>query len=125
MLRLLNIVMVAALIGSASWVYSIKYESTKYAERINKMRAEIRKEKDTIAKLRAEWASANRPQRLQQIADRHLQYKPLTVEQYDSLSGLPDRPPVVVPAPDDDPIARLLDASAARDFYTGSVKPPR
>jgi hypothetical protein len=125
MLRLLNIVMVAALIGSASWVYSIKYESTKYAERINKMRAEIRREKDTIAKLRAEWASANRPQRLQQLSDRHFQYKPLTVDQYDNLANLPDRPPQIEPVPDDDPISRLLDASGPRDFYTGSVKPSR
>jgi hypothetical protein len=42
-------------------VYKIKYESTLQAERVAKLRAEVRREQDAIATLRAEWAKLDRP----------------------------------------------------------------
>ena len=64
MLRLLNVVAVAALIGSAVFAYSIKYETILYAEQILKTRHLIAAEQDGIERLRAEWAILTRPDRL-------------------------------------------------------------
>ena len=43
---------------AAAYVYEIKFESTLQAERVAKLRGEIRREHDAIAALRAEWASS-------------------------------------------------------------------
>ena len=89
--RLLHIVVLGALVLAAADVYKIKYESTLQAERVAKLRGEVRREQDTIALLRAEWSRLDRPDRIQELAHRHLTLKPLEVRQYDTLDRLPER----------------------------------
>ena len=71
-MRLLNIVIIAALILAASVVYKIKFDSTLQAERVGKLAGQMRRERDAIAALRAEWARLDTPGRIQGLADRHL-----------------------------------------------------
>src|SRR3954463_999560 len=66
--RLLHIVVLAGLVLAAADVYKIKYESTLEAERVAKLRTELRHEQDLIASLRAEWSNLDRPDRLQELA---------------------------------------------------------
>ncbi len=61
MVRILNLLAVMALIGSAIYAYSIKYETIYHAERIVKLKHEIKAEQDQIGMLRAEWAHLTRP----------------------------------------------------------------
>ena len=49
MVRFLNIFAVFALVGSAIYAYSIKYETIFHAERIVKLKHEIKAEQDEIA----------------------------------------------------------------------------
>src|SRR5205085_11937101 len=70
--RLLHIVVLAALVLAAADVYKIKYESTLQAERVAKLRGEVRREEDMIATLRADWSKLDRPDRIQDLAQRHL-----------------------------------------------------
>ena len=49
MMRILNILVIAALVSAAAYVYKIKFESTRQAERLAKVRMEIRQEQDAIA----------------------------------------------------------------------------
>ena len=65
-------------------------------ERVLRLHAEIREQRDAIAVLRAEWAKLDAPLRLQGLADRHLALKPIIATQYDSLKNLPERPPSFV-----------------------------
>ena len=60
-MRLLNIFVIAALILAASFVYKIKFDSTLQAERVAKLRGELRRESNAIAVLRAEWAKLDTP----------------------------------------------------------------
>ena len=53
-LRILNFVVIGALIFAAAYVYRIKFDSTVQAERLAKIRSEVRRERDAIAALRAE-----------------------------------------------------------------------
>ena len=46
------------------------------AERVAKMRGELRRERDAIAALRAEWATLEQPGRIQALAQRHLPLRP-------------------------------------------------
>ena len=63
--------MIAALVSAAAYVYKIKFESTLQAERVAKLRMEIRREQDAIAALRAEWSKLDTPARIQELAQRH------------------------------------------------------
>ena len=72
MMRLLNICVIVALVLAAADVYKIKFESTRQAQRVAKLRMEIRREHDAIATLRAEWAKLDNPARIQSLTRRHL-----------------------------------------------------
>jgi len=120
MLRLLHVLVVAALVLAAADVYKIKFASTRQAEQVAKLRTEIRRERDTIAALRATWSELDNPERLQGLARRHLSLKPIETTQYDTLDRLPERPPQIVPPDISDPIAALLDAGGG-DLATGSI----
>ena len=98
-------------------------ESTLRTERVLRLNAEIREQRDAIAALRAEWARLDAPVRLQGFAERHLALKPLSASQYDSLRNLPERPPRLVRPGDPDPIGAMIQAidSVAA---TGSVPAP-
>ena len=119
--RLLHIVVLAGLVLAAADVYKIKYESTLEAERVAKLRAELRREQDLIASLRAEWAKLDRPDRLQELAHRHLALKPLDIRQYDPLDRLPERPVELVPPGTADPIGAVIETMIDPDTLTGSV----
>src|SRR5882724_5691015 len=97
MLRLLHIAVLAALVLAAADVYKIKYESTLQAEKVGKLKAELRREQDAIAGLRAEWSKLDRPDRIQDLAQRHLTLKPVEARQFDTLDRLPERPKDLVP----------------------------
>src|SRR3982075_3904366 len=97
MMRLLNICVIVALVLAAADVYKIKFESTRQAQRVAKLRTEIRREHDVIAALRAEWANLDSPARIQDLTRRHLQLKPVEPRQSDRLDSLPERPPDLVP----------------------------
>src|SRR6201986_3311156 len=96
-------------------------ESTERTERVLRLRAQIREERDAIAVLRAEWAKLDSPLRLQGLAERHLALKPLNATQYDSLKNRPARPPSLVKPGEPDPIGAMLEASSDAPVTTGSI----
>ncbi|MGD9656360.1 MAG: hypothetical protein AB7U61_01760 [Methylocystis sp.] len=92
MLRFLNIIAILALVGSAVYAYSIKYQTSYRAEQITKTKIEIRQERDAIAVLRAEWAYMTRPERIQKLADAYLPgMKQVDATQIVSAQSLPER----------------------------------
>ena len=124
MMRLLNICVIAALVAAAVYVYRIKFESIRQAERVAKLRMEIGREHDTIAALRAEWSKLDTPARIQDLAARHLALKPLDPRQFDRLDRLPERPPDLVPPGSADPIGVLIAKPEVMDMATASVAAP-
>ncbi len=126
-MRLVHLLVIAALVFAAAYVYRIKMDSTARTERVLRLHAEIREERDAIAVLRSEWARLEAPQRLQGLAERHLPLRPLNANQYNSLKNLPERPPNFVKPGDPDPIGSMIeaiDAVADPAAVTGSVPAP-
>lgn len=118
-MRLLHMLVIAMLVAAAAYVYEIKFESTLQAERLAKLRTEIRREREAIATLRAEWAKLDNPVRIQGLTQRHLKLKPIDATQIDAFDKLPVRP-VEAPAQDiDDPIGAIIEQDG--DIPTGSV----
>ena len=122
-MRVIHLLVIGALVFAAAYVYRIKMGSTSRTERVLRLHAEIREQRDAIAVLRAEWARLDAPLRLQGLAERHLALKPLNATQYDSFKNLPERPPRLVRPGDPDPIGAMIQAidSVA---VTGSVPAP-
>jgi cell division protein FtsL len=109
MLRLLHVLSLLVLIASAFVVYKVKYDSTYEVQRIAKLREEIRVERERVALLRAEWTRLTAPQRIQDLAARHLGMKPLQVAQYSDFTNLPEKPAGI----DGDPIGEFIDTLTA------------
>src|ERR1700735_5293198 len=91
-MRFIHLIVVAVLVSAAVDVYKIKFESTVQAERVAKLRGEVRREHDAIAALHAEWAQLDNPARIQALAQRHLPLKPMDPTQVESFDHLPERP---------------------------------
>lgn len=121
MMRILNIVVIVALVAAAAHVYKIKFDSTRQAERVAKLRREIRVEHDAIARLRAQWSKLDNPTRIQELAQRHLKLRLIEPRQFDPLDNLAPRPPDLVPPGTDDPIGFLVANPDAIDLPTASI----
>ena len=129
--RVINVLAVLLLIGAAMWVYRIKYQATWQAVEIERLNRQIEREKAAINVLKAEWAHLVRPDRVQALAEKHLDLKPADPRQRVTLAALPMRPAKVdsiadtiatlgtfeapileesPKAPGDDPIARTIES---------------
>jgi cell division protein FtsL len=104
MWRFLHVVAIGALIASAAYVYSVKYQTIYASEQIVKTRHLINKERDAINLLRAEYAHLIRPDRLQALADTQLDMQRLALNQVVKADDLPERPAKV------DSIGRKLES---------------
>ena len=73
-------------------VYKIKFDSTLQAEKVAKLRSELRHERNAIAALRAEWAKLDTPaaSRPWPSASCNLQpVKPTQFGNFDASAGAP------------------------------------
>ena len=104
MIRFLNIAACAALIGSAVYAYSIKYQTLYRSDQIAKLTRQIQQEKDAIGMQKAEWAHLVRPDRLAPLADKYLDLEITHPNQIVTFAALPE------PTPKGDSIGRKLEA---------------
>jgi hypothetical protein len=124
-LRILNLVVIGVLVLAAAYVYRIKFDSTVQAERLAKIRSQVRHERDVIAALRAEWGELDNPARIEALAKRFLPFKPVAPTQFDSFDHLPDRPPQLVPPDSKDPIGTMIENSEDPPTTTGGITPDK
>lgn len=122
-MRIIHLLVIAVLVFAAAYVYRIKMESTVRTEKVLRLHADIREQRDAIATLRAEWAKLDSPTRLQGLAERHLKLQPITAQQFDQLKNLPDRPPNFAKPGEPDPIGAMIH-TIDPDIVTGSLPAP-
>ncbi len=91
MVRILNIVAIVALIGSAIYAYSIKYKTIFHAETIAQLKSDIKKQQDEIGMLRADWAHLTRPERIQALSEKLTDLQPMALNQIVKAETLPDK----------------------------------
>jgi len=122
-LRILNLVVIGALVLAAAYVYRIKYEATVQAEYLAKLRDQVRHERDKIADLRARWGELDDPARIQDLTKRFLKLQPVAPTQFDTLDHLPDPPPDYMRPGSKDPIGGMIEHLEVPLEVTGSVPP--
>jgi hypothetical protein len=91
-MRIVNLVVIAALMLAAADVYRIKFDSILQGERLAKLRRDIRQERDAIASLRFEFFRLDNPARIEGLAKRRLPLQPEDLNQFDDFEQLPERP---------------------------------
>ncbi|PTW58815.1 hypothetical protein C8N35_109119 [Breoghania corrubedonensis] len=95
MFRILNIVLILAVIVGAAVVYNMKHNAENAADRVAHLQRAIEQEEDKIDLLKAEWSVLNQPARLQRLVERYNAYlhlEPLQVKQIASINDLPTKP---------------------------------
>ncbi|WP_319775564.1 hypothetical protein [Breoghania sp.] len=94
-LRIINTVLILAVVAAAAVVYNMKHDAEDAAERVANLQRAISQEEERIALLKAEWSVLTQPARIQQLVERYnayLQLEPLKVKQIASIEDLPTRP---------------------------------
>ena len=93
--RIFNFVFLAVMIVGAIVTYNIKHRAEAAADRVAQLQADIAREKDALAILRAEWSVLTQPGRLQSVVEKyadHFQLAPFSPEQVATFSEIPLRP---------------------------------
>jgi cell division protein FtsL len=80
----------AALVGFG--LFHVKYQVQALEDRLAKLNRDIVREQAQIHVLRAEWSYLNRPERIEELANRHLALAPPKATQIGSIADLPMRP---------------------------------
>jgi hypothetical protein len=123
MIRFLNLIALIALIGSATAAYTVKYETILVAEKLRKREAELQRERDAVAILKAEWQLLNRPARMQALVPAE-KLQPVSIRQIARATDIPQR------GPEEDRIEDLLTGSipntgAAQKAQSRTAAAPR
>jgi hypothetical protein len=124
MMRLVNIVLVAAMLIGMSVVYAIKYDSGRASANLVRLERAIGQEREAIATLNAEWSLLNQPRRLQEFAERYHSYLDLdrlAPDQIATIDDIPMRNPATA-----DParsIAQII-ANTKTGELTGAIRKP-
>jgi hypothetical protein len=122
-MRLVNLVIIAALMLAAADVYRIKFASILQGEHLAKLRRDIRQERDAIASQRFEFFRLDNPARIEGLAKRHLPLQLQDPGQFDDFEQLPERPS---DAEGGDLIGAMIANPDSINGITGSLaaKPP-
>lgn len=81
----------AAVVGFG--LFHVKYKVQALEDDLRQLNAAITHEQEQLHVLAAEWAHLNSPDRLQDLAGRHLKLKPTGVEQIGAIGRIPFPPP--------------------------------
>ncbi|PCI86783.1 MAG: hypothetical protein COB24_08525 [Hyphomicrobiales bacterium] len=98
-------------------LYEVSYNTNDIRGDIRLLKAEIITEKEKINLLRLELNKAQSPENIQRLNDSLLQLKPQKIDQFITISQMPEKVAILLPEPDNlivggqqivDPIGNLL-----------------
>ncbi len=95
MFRKTDIVLIAVMVSAAAFTYKTKHDAERQLAELNRIRADIRYEQDTIDVLEADWSLLTQPHRLQQLSEiyrEELALEPAEANQIVEISDLPAAP---------------------------------
>jgi len=102
---------------AACGVYSLKHRVQGLEKDLVRVERLIEEEKIQIRRLRAEWATLSRPERLARLTEKHLDLKPAEPRQLVAITDIPlrgeieeDQAPALVSSLAPSPERRLVDA---------------
>lgn len=89
-MRFSNVIWVVILTLAAGMLYSVKYQVQSMDEEIAMLRGQIERERSSMQVLQAEWAFLSRPERIRQLASKHLDMQPVAGSQLMDVADIPN-----------------------------------
>lgn len=108
---LINMVCIAVL---AIGLYLVKYTVQDVQRNVATLKTELAQEKESLHLLNAEWAYLNRPDRLRNLSDRHLDLVAIDSRQIGQVSVLPAAAVMTNDAPETGLVQQVSHTSEAR-----------
>ncbi|MEJ0097787.1 MAG: hypothetical protein WDM84_07510 [Bauldia sp.] len=100
--RIFNFLLLTVMVVGAGVVYDLKHKAELAADHNARLEADIARDRDAVALLRAEWSLLTQPSRLQTVIDKyadHFQLQPFSPTQIATIDEIPMRPaPGTAPA---------------------------
>ena len=103
-----GVIWMALALVSAVTAFTLKYEVRDLKDDLSRLESDITESRETAHVLRAEWSYLSRPERLAELAERHLDLAPMAISQMGLLMEVPLRPAA---EPGDDLTAILGDGT--------------
>ncbi|MHA1151980.1 MAG: cell division protein FtsL [Alphaproteobacteria bacterium] len=91
MTRVAGILFILTAAGAALFLFHIKQEVRELEEELGIAHRNILRHQEAIQVLRAEWSYLNRPARIAELAERHLDMQPLVARQFVGFEEIPYR----------------------------------
>jgi hypothetical protein len=91
MRRLALFIAGVGLVAAATFLYQIKFEVQQMEQDLAVSHDEILRHQEAIHVLEADWAYLTRPERIAELAERHLGFQSMTPEKVIELDNLPLR----------------------------------
>ncbi|HSE78827.1 MAG TPA: hypothetical protein VLG66_12565 [Alphaproteobacteria bacterium] len=91
MIRLSTLLWFGLALVTGFGLFHLKYEVQALEDELVRLNRSILAEHEAIHVLKAEWSYVNQPQRLQALANRHLDLRPMRPEQLGSVADIPPR----------------------------------
>jgi cell division protein FtsL len=88
-LRITALIYMACFAALAMGLYLVKYSVQGVQRDVATLKQQLATEKESLHLLNAEWAYLNRPDRLRQLAERHLDMVPLDSRQIEEIKAIP------------------------------------
>ena len=99
-LRVTALIYMACFAALSMGLYLVKYSVQNIQREVVAMKENLGREKESLHLLKAEWAYLNRPERLRQLAERHLDLVPLDSRKIEEVSVLPAATSIDAQAPE-------------------------
>ena len=93
--RIFNVILLVAMIVGAVVTYDMKRKAEIAANNVARLQAEVARERDALALLKAEWSLLTQPGRLQAVVEKYADYfqlAPFTPDQIATIDRIPLRP---------------------------------
>ncbi len=93
--RVIDLLLLVAMIVGAVITYDMKHKAEIAADRVARLEANIASERDKIRLLNAEWSMLTQPARLQAVVDKYADYfqlQPFSPDQVAAIDEIPLRP---------------------------------
>ena len=111
--KLLNLLLVTAVLVSGFILYSLEHETRGFEREAAKLQRGIEAETENMRLLNAEWSSLIRPDRIRTLAERFLGLSTLKAQQIVKLDDIsnpvPAEPVMNLQAEGSDPIGAIID----------------
>ncbi|MGG5810382.1 cell division protein FtsL, partial [Falsiroseomonas sp. CW058] len=96
MIRPFTVLCFFAFAGAGAWLYQVKHSVALHDRELREIRRETEAARERISILRAEWALLNEPERLRQVATRHLALEPMQPQHFARAAEMERRLPGAV-----------------------------